>query len=100
MYLLQKTCCRTKALKSSSEPVSPAAICVPSTSGNPTDGGVSGSINQMTIATTTAMAAGTKKQSRQPATTRYPQSRTIRMLPMLWEEFQIENFVVSCLGGN
>ncbi len=22
------------------------------------------------------------------------------MLPMLWEEFQMENLVASCLGGN
>src|ERR1700742_1078872 len=105
MYLLQKTCLNTNALKSSCDFSSGISTCVPSNSGNPTDGGVSGSMNQRTIATVTASAAGTKKQSRQFAAnnfplTRNPHSSSTPMLPMLCEEFQIENLVASCFGGN
>src|ERR1041384_7755264 len=39
--------------------------CVPSTSGNPTDGGVSGSASQRPTAQASARAAGATKQSRQ-----------------------------------
>src|SRR5277367_238311 len=105
MYLLQKTCRKTKALKSSRDSFSGNSTCVPSNSGRPTDGGVSGSMNQSKIAMIMAIAAGIKKQSRQldakkVPPPRNPQSRTIKMLPMLCDEFQMENFVASCFGGN
>src|SRR5689334_5398731 len=105
MYLLPKTCLATNFLKSSWDFFSGNSTWVPSISGKPTEGGVSGSMNQRTIAITIAMAAGTKKHNRQVGTNRFPltrnpQRRTMRMLPMLCDEFQMENFVASCFGGN
>src|SRR5471032_2434648 len=98
MYLLEKTCCHKNALKSSCDFFSGRSTCVPSNSGRPTDGGVSGSTNQIKIAVATAIADGTKKHSRQSAANRFPLTRNpqikrIPMLPTLWEMFQMENFV-------
>src|SRR6516162_1699670 len=105
MYLLQKTCWNTNALKFSCDFFSGNSTCVPSNSGRPTEGGVSGSRNQSKTATIIAIAAGTMKHRRQSAAksiplTRNPQSRTTPILPTLCEMFQIENFVASCRGGN
>ena len=65
---------------------------------------------QTIAATTSAMAAGMKNDNRQFAVksfwpknvpvARNPPSNRMPTLPMLCEEFQMENLVASCLGGN
>ena len=70
MYLLRKTCFLTKALNSSRDCSCGPAVRVPATSGKPTDGGVSGAASQINTAEVRTMAKGTKKQARQPYTTR------------------------------
>src|ERR1044071_1638726 len=75
-------------------------LSVPSTSGNPTDAGVSGNLAQRKNEQASAMPAGTRKQRRQFMATRYPQSTTITPAPIECDIFQIDNFVASCFGGN
>src|ERR1700749_1983725 len=103
MYLLPKTFLPTKALKSSCFSSLSLGDSVPATSGKPTDGGVSGSMNQTIIATTIAIAAGMKKDIRQfgannfwpknVPVARKPPSNRMPTLPMLCDEFQMENLV-------
>src|SRR4051812_2585619 len=73
---------------------------VPSTSGRPTDAGVSASVNQRKTTHAREISAGTKKQRRHPWPTRYPVSSRITTPPMQCEVFQIDIFVGSCLGEN
>src|ERR1700722_19641721 len=110
IYLLPKTFLPTKALKSPAFSSLSFGDSVPATSGNPTDGGVSGNINQTTAAMMSAIAAGMKKDIRQfgaksfwpknVPVARKPPSNRMPTLPMLCDEFQMENLVASCLGGN
>src|SRR3954454_13349565 len=110
MYGLPNTCARMNDRKAAGDWVSsvtssvgrrsPAATSVPSTSGRPTDAGVSGRVNSIATATRTAKTAGTMKQSRQEYPTRYPHSTTTAPAPSEWDVFQTDIFVASCRGGN
>src|SRR5271170_1880792 len=98
MYLFRNT--RDARNSLCSAPPRASASSVPATSGNPTDGGVSGRNNHRQTAAASAMAAGTKKHNRQFTVISAAHSTRIRMLPILCDEFQIENFVASSFGEN
>src|ERR1039457_7397680 len=101
MYLFRNTACIRNALNSAPDSGGGSSVRVPSTSGSPTEGGVSGSVNHRPSAQVSAMPAGTKKQRRQPNGTRTnPHSTTINPAPSECEMFQIDILVAYSLGVN
>jgi hypothetical protein len=57
-------------------------------------------VKNITTAHTIAIAAGTKKQSRQEYAAKYPHITTTVIAPIECDEFQIDIFVASFFGGN
>src|ERR1035441_4168298 len=87
MYLFRNTARIRKALNSAPDSGSGSSVWVPSTSGKPTEGGVSGSVNHRQKAQLSAIPAGTKKQRRQCIGTRtYPHSTRINPAPSECED--------------
>src|ERR1035437_4534507 len=101
MYLFRNTSRIKKALNSAPDSGVGSSVWVASTSGKPTVGGVSGSVNHRQKAQLSAMPAGTKKQSRQSTGTRtYPHSTRMNPAPRECEMFQMDILVAYSLGGN
>src|SRR5215510_7057691 len=100
MYLFRNTCSTNVPIASPASRDVVGTARVPSTSGRPTDGGVSASVNQRKTKQTSAMIAGTKKQRRHPYVPRYPVKISIATPPMQWDVFQIDILVASLRGGN
>src|ERR1035441_10428535 len=101
MYLFRNTARIRKALNSAPDSGAGSSVWVPSTSGSPTEGGVSGRVNHRQKAQTNAMPAGTKKQSRQCTGARtYPHSTRMNPAPSECEMFQMDILVAYSFGGN
>src|ERR1035441_8056434 len=101
MYLFRNTARIRKARNSALDSGAGSTVRVPSTSGKPTEGGVSGMANHKQRAQTSAMPAGTKKQSRQCIGTRtYPHNTRINPAPSECEMFQMDILVAYSFGGN
>src|SRR2546423_172204 len=77
-----------------------SAASAESIGGRPSDCGVSRSVKSRYTTQTSAIAAGTKKHSRQLISARYPPMIMMAAAPIECEAFQIENLVTSSLGVN
>src|ERR1035437_1104814 len=89
--LFRNTAFIRKARNSAIDSPAGIAFWVPSTSGRPTEGGVSGRANHRPTEQTSAMPAGAKKHMRHPkgANTK-PHSTTITPAPIECEMFQMD----------
>src|ERR1035441_8047599 len=101
MYLFRRVLFRSKARNAALDSGAGSTVRVPSISGKPTEGGVSGMANHKQRAQTNAMPAGTKKQRRQCTGARtYPHSTRMNPAPSECEMFQMDILVAYSFGGN